>query len=708
MLLVLLSILSSFKKFPFQKTITGDPIFNQLTGSHTVIVNKCDDCDFSKEILIRYANRKSIEISKQTKIDFLIFKLLLLGGDVSTNPGPTKYPCVICSKGVRSNQQGIQCDFCDYWTHCKCVRMGTPEYERLGKSEELYFCIKCSDRLPVFTESFFEGNETPCSYADDPHVNSSLSCTTNEHVNIFDQLIDVRLKHPKRFTCAYLNVNSVRHKFDMVKDLLIKNVVDLLFLAETKIDEDNFHLWRADRNASGGGILAYLRSDLAGDRRKDLEFQSIESIGVEVTVNKDKLFILGSYRPPSMKDEVFLQDSTSTLDKISSKYDNFIIMGDLNYDLNDESKCQPLQDLCDIFDLSNIIKGETCFPKHSKPSQIDVVLSNNQKLFPTHCNFNCGVSDVHNIIAFQLYGEVPSKTTKWSQYRSFKSLDLDSFKLDLHDLETEFSRDNFEGDVNTVFNKFHDTFTGIINKHIPVKKRKVYPKPAPFMNKELKSAIFKKRELQNKYFSCRTNATWEKYRKQRNLCTSIRRKSINKYFLERCAGGPKSTDFWPTIKPFITNKGNSIKKDIVLSENDTLVCDQSSVSETFNEFFVNVAKNIGINSIDVDETHPSVQKIQNHLSNTCTEEPFIFEPVDESFVSKCIGKLGVRKATGIDGISAKIVKMVGNDILKPLTCIVNFSLLKCSFPDRMKIAQVVPLHKKNSTLDKGNYRPVSV
>ena len=41
--------------------------------------------------------------------------LLLLAGDVSSNPGPVKDPCAICSKGCRSNQRAIQCDGCDKW-----------------------------------------------------------------------------------------------------------------------------------------------------------------------------------------------------------------------------------------------------------------------------------------------------------------------------------------------------------------------------------------------------------------------------------------------------------------------------------------------------------------------------------------------------------------------------------------------------------------
>jgi exonuclease III len=45
----------------------------------------------------------------------------------------------------------------------------------------------------------------------------------------------------------------------------------MLFLAETKIDDqfpdaqfqvNNYHFWRADRTAYGGGIAAYVRSDL--------------------------------------------------------------------------------------------------------------------------------------------------------------------------------------------------------------------------------------------------------------------------------------------------------------------------------------------------------------------------------------------------------------------------------------------------------------
>ena len=52
----------------------------------------------------------------------------------------------------------------------------------------------------------------------------------------------------------------------------------------------------------------------------------------------------------------------------------------------------------------------------------------------------------------------------------------------------------------------------------------------------------------------------------------------------------KSKDFWPTVKPFLTNKGNVTQKETILSENNVLVTKQDEVCDIFNNFFVNVEK----------------------------------------------------------------------------------------------------------------------
>jgi hypothetical protein len=104
---------------------------------------------------------------------------------------------------------------------------------------------------------------------------------------------------------TYLNINSLRYKFCYINELLTANIVDMLFLSETKIDDsftdtqfqvNNYHFWRADRTAHGGDIAAYVRSDLPCDRKRKLEFNIIESINIEILIVDKKWLISGVYR----------------------------------------------------------------------------------------------------------------------------------------------------------------------------------------------------------------------------------------------------------------------------------------------------------------------------------------------------------------------------------------------------------------------------
>ena len=44
-------------------------------------------------------------------------------------------------------------------------------------------------------------------------------------------------------------------------------------------------------------------------------------------------------------------------------------------------------------------------------------------------------------------------------------------------------------------------------------------------------------------------------------------------------------------------------------EGNTIINNQTEVSEIFNNFFINVAKDIGSSNIKSDESHPSISKL---------------------------------------------------------------------------------------------------
>ena len=105
-----------------------------------------------------------------------------------------------------------------------------------------------------------------------------------------------------------------------------------------------------------------------------------------------------------MDNKIFTDLFTRGMDLISTKFDNVLTLGDLNYDCLDRTRGSTLLDLCDIFDFKNIIKTATCFMKNCQPSLVDVILTNQSRLCFGALNFGCGISDWHNMIGVAVRG----------------------------------------------------------------------------------------------------------------------------------------------------------------------------------------------------------------------------------------------------------------------------------------------------------------
>ena len=88
------------------------------------------------------------------------------------------------------------------------------------------------------------------------------------------------------------------------------------------------------------------------------------------------------YRPESINRDLFFQEVNQTLDKAINKYEKILFIGDLNIDLNikNHDKKNFLEDMCDTFDLTNMVKEKTCFMSELG-SSIDLILTNKPKSF---------------------------------------------------------------------------------------------------------------------------------------------------------------------------------------------------------------------------------------------------------------------------------------------------------------------------------------
>ena len=77
-------------------------------------------------------------------------------------------------------------------------------------------------------------------------------------------------------------------------------------------------------------------------------------------------------------------------------------------------------------------------------------------------------------------------------------------------------------------------------------------------------------------------------------------------------------------------------------------------------------------------------------------------------IDKIIKKLANKSSSGYDQISNQMLKWLRPVITFPLCIIYNKSLQEGCFPEKMKLAEVVPLHKGGDESISNNYRPISL
>ena len=162
--------------------------------------------------------------------------------------------------------------------------------------------------------------------------------------------------------------------------------------------------------------------------------------------------------------------------------------------------------------------------------------------------------------------------------------------------------------------------------------------------------------------------------------------------------------FWSVFK--LGNKASSVPEQMSVP----------SSSKNTATGVTSVRKVVSISSVDIAEAF--IQHFASVFSGD-TEEPrpqlpTISCPVLQDIsLSPCefaaaLRSLDVSKATGPDEISARLLKETTEQIAPSLTLLYNKSLETGVFPDEWKLANIVPIHKKDNKDHVENYRPISL
>ena len=235
-------------------------------------------------------------------------------------------------------------------------------------------------------------------------------------------------------------------------------------------------------------IMIFIREGLIAKRLYSYEDITSETICLEVTISKNKWCITFAYKPPynSNKDSFFTELNKS-LSNIARKYENALLVGDLNIDILDKKRDSKnyITDLCDTILLSNLI-SEVTGVNSSVGSSIDVMLTNGPRIFHHTSLIEIGLSDFHKLILsfFRAFLKlIPAKTIEYRNYRKF------SPEAFLYKLDQELNKGIICNSQDKQYNLFSDIFRINLDQNAPLKTKIIRGHQAKFLTKELSKSI---------------------------------------------------------------------------------------------------------------------------------------------------------------------------------------------------------------------------
>ena len=175
------------------------------------------------------------------------------------------------------------------------------------------------------------------------------------------------------------------------------------------------------------------------------------------------------------------------------------------------------------------------------------------------------------------------------------------------------------------------------------------------------------------------------------------KKMHNTSFMSRAEN--KSKAAWAILnsnkKSYQTNN-----KEVKLTVEDNILNNNREISNEFNNYFDTAPKNL-LQNLNVG--------MKTQTMNTQNPNSFfLYIPATEAEVLEAISELKSSNSSGEDNISNNLLKKCKNLLSKPLTDLINSSLNQGIFPDKLKLAKIIPIYKSGDKSKLENYRPVSI
>ena len=159
---------------------------------------------------------------------------------------------------------------------------------------------------------------------------------------------------------------------------------------------------------------------------------------------------------------------------------------------------------------------------------------------------------------------------------------------------------------------------------------------------------------------------------------------------------------WNVVNNLL-RKCNNRASIVELLCNDRKTSNCEEMCAMFNDYFASAGVNVQKNIRPKNNKDPDAIEYVDKCNKKLT-----FGRISEEQITKIVKDMEAKRSCGFDNISNYLLKSIVSVIKMPLCIIFNKSLQNGVFPDLLKLAKVIPLHKGGEHNVTDNYCPISL
>lgn len=435
-----------------------------------------------------------------------------------------------------------------------------------------------------------------------------------------------------------------------------------------------------------------VRDDLKSELWKDYSFEICI-----VEINKG-LLVASLYRTPDSPVKLFLKNLEILLDIANKENKTLLIGGDFNIDvLRKNPITEEFSSTLTTSNFHYLIDLPTR-PSSQNPSCIDNFIINDSASVVSAGVLEIDISDHYAIyVTIDIHKPKNANSTVIVYKRSMTEQNKNEF---LRQIKNEtWSHVYTEIGTENKYNRFLNTFTEYLNACFPNKRTSIKTSEKnPWCTTDIKKLNSLKDTL---YKVSKTNQflkpAYTKIQKLYNKKIVHTKRRYYSNVFNKNKNDIKKT--WMTLNRLVGRTKSRVEKPLQIEDSQTGVL-VNNVAEYINNHFCNIGSSLGLDGLSTSDT----------FLNLSIETPHSFAlfPITENEVINSVMRLKQNKSPGYDEITPELLKLTIPYTSEVLQHIFNSSFDNGTFPNRMKIAKVVPIHKKGSKLEVNNYRPISL